>query len=180
MSMHEKIWSKLPEKFNFVVWDEGGFSGFCQRPVFDREANCWISGNSKQPDWQDIRCSALPRPFQRLSRLSARVAILQRPSSWDGELRAGDAVKVRRVDHMFTVNGFFNNEKIWLESSQTSKITITALDKIVLVNGMGAKGKLFARVEIADDHPGLPPEVYNNAVVDADKAMDILRRMCRN
>lgn len=179
MSMHDKIWSKLPEQFNFIAWDKSGFSGFCQHPTFNSETGCWLAGDSRQSDRQEINPTSLPRPFQRINRLNARVAILQRPESWDGELRAGDAVKAKRIDHMFSVSGFFNDEKVWLESPVTNKSTITPLDRIVLVNGMVAKGRLSVRKTQPADQPGLPPEVHNDAAVDADRAMEVMRRICR-
>ena len=106
MSIHEKLWKKLPEVLCFIVWDDDGFSGFCYRPSFDRDDNRWVSGNSEEFDWLDINGIALPRPFQRLNRLSPEAAIYQRPSSWDGQLRIGDAVRLKNSDQVYIVNGF--------------------------------------------------------------------------
>ena len=61
----------------------------------------------KSLDWLDINGIALPRPFQRLNRLSPEAAIYQRPSSWDGQLRIGDAVRLKKFRSGLYCKWFF-------------------------------------------------------------------------
>ncbi|WP_330925539.1 hypothetical protein [Candidatus Sororendozoicomonas aggregata] len=179
MSIHEKLWRKLPEVLCFVVHDDKGFSGFCYRPCFDEGNQEWGSDSLEQFDCLDINSVVLPRPFMRLRKLPPPVAIFQRPSSWDGELRQGDSVKLSHTTRTYSVSGFFNHEKIWLEDSETRDITLTTLGKVVLVNGMTISGKSLRTIESAK-MPDLPPEVHNETQVDVDKAMAVLRSMCRS
>ncbi|MDB2384633.1 hypothetical protein N9V90_02215 [Endozoicomonas sp.] len=178
MSIHDKLWKKLPEVLCFIVRDDDGFSGFCYRPTFDKKENKWVSANAEQFDWLDINGISLPRPFQRLRRLPSDAAIFQRPSSWDGELREGDVVRLNKKSQVYVVNGFFNDEKPWLEDAITRDMTMTSWARIATVNGIAVKDQILKHKQSVS-RPGLPPEVHNHSDVDGDKAMAIVRSMCR-
>ncbi|MDD7804668.1 MAG: hypothetical protein PUP46_03685 [Endozoicomonas sp. (ex Botrylloides leachii)] len=177
MIIHDKLWKKLPEVLCFVVHDEDGFCGFCFRPIFDKKTNKWLSERSKQLDYLNINGVALPIPFQRLSRLPSHAAILQRPSSWDGVLREGDVIRLSKTNKIYVINGFFNDEKVWLEDVVTKNMTMTSCARISAVNGITVDSHIFKHKQNVS-RPELPAEVHNHVAIDGDKALEILKSMC--
>ena len=179
MRIQDKLWKKLPDVISYVVHDERGYSGFCYRPVFNAKANQWESTQRQPFACLDINGISLPKSFHCLRRMSSNLAICQRPSSWDGKLRKGDVVQLEKKSNIYLISGFFNKENVWLENTISQHMTISSWQRIIVVNGMTVKEHMRKYNE-REDSAGLPPEIYNQSVVDGEKAMIVTRSMCKS
>ena len=177
MIIDPKLWNEIHGEINFITEDYLGTRCFNTRPTYDKDGRMWKSdGEIEDYVWVGgIR--TISRLFDDLAAYGACIA--QRPSSFDGELRVGDIIKL-------DINGAMSKIKELKADGSCTLLNLRvgfSLEVkrehrecgIKVLNGIYQP---FKNIKQGSHKPkvALPPEVHNEAPIDGYRAFDLLKK----